>query len=271
MTNRTFGVEIEFFGVTKEQVAEALNRAGIDVRVENYNHTTRSHWKLVYDASVNSAGTGCTRGGNEIVSPVLQGEEGLEELKLVVKVIEEVGGKVDRTCGVHVHHGASDLDLNGIKNIAKLYTKYELIFDSLVPESRRKNNNRYCCSLTANELHSIETAQDLWDIHGECIISRYRKLNVQSFFKYQTIEFRQHGGSLNGNKIANWIRLTQQVVEKAKVARKVNPIKGETTLKSQHRMYQRMKKELGIDEELNKELLKRMKELNNRQEARRLA
>lgn len=268
MTNRTFGVEIEFFGVTKEQVADALNRAGIDARVENYNHTTRSYWKLVYDASVNRAGTGCTRGGNEIVSPVLQGEEGLEELKLVVKVIKEVGGKVDKTCGIHVHHDASDLDLNGIKNVARLYTKYELIFDSLVPESRRKNNNRYCRSLTASELHSIETVQDLWDIfQGEHIISRYRKLNVQSLFKHQTIEFRQHSGSLNGNKIANWIKLTQRVVEKAKVARKVNPIKGEVTLKSQHRMYQRMKKELGIDEELNKELLKRMKELKNRQEA----
>ena len=41
-TNRKFGIEIEFVGACKYEVAEAINAAGVDCEVEYYNHTTRS-------------------------------------------------------------------------------------------------------------------------------------------------------------------------------------------------------------------------------------
>ena len=69
MTGRHFGIEIETAGITKERAAKVLRLVGLQVAIEGYNHTTRNHWKIVSDASV--------QGGFEVVSPVLHGEDGL--------------------------------------------------------------------------------------------------------------------------------------------------------------------------------------------------
>lgn len=109
--NRNFGVEIEAYGISRATLAKELRREGINVAVEGYNHDTREHWKLVTDGSL--------RGENtfELVSPILKGEEGLEELKKVCKVLKAKGAKVNKTCGLHIHFDATDYNLDNWKNI----------------------------------------------------------------------------------------------------------------------------------------------------------
>ena len=54
---RDFGVEIEFLRpsqTTQEEIANALRGMGVECRVEGYNHTTRTHWKIVSDSSESS-------------------------------------------------------------------------------------------------------------------------------------------------------------------------------------------------------------------------
>ena len=68
---RKFGIELEIAGISQATALRALSAAGIQAQAEGYNHNTRSHWKLVRDASV--------RGGFEVVSPVLEGEAGIAE------------------------------------------------------------------------------------------------------------------------------------------------------------------------------------------------
>lgn len=75
---RKFGIEIEAYNCTREKLASELRAAGINVAVEGYNHTTRNHWKLVTDSSLTGNNT------FELVSPVLEGEAGLKELKRFV-------------------------------------------------------------------------------------------------------------------------------------------------------------------------------------------
>lgn len=41
LSNRTFGIEIEAFGITKQAAETALRSAGIDARIEGYNHEAR--------------------------------------------------------------------------------------------------------------------------------------------------------------------------------------------------------------------------------------
>ena len=65
--NRSFGIELEIAGINRQTALTSLSAVGIAVHDESYNHTTRSHWKLV--ATVASRGF-------EIVSPVLHGEQG---------------------------------------------------------------------------------------------------------------------------------------------------------------------------------------------------
>jgi hypothetical protein len=88
--NRKFGVELEMAGITREQAVRALTLVGINVRDEGYNHTTCGHWKIVSDSSV--------QGGFEVVSPVLEGEAGLEQLRTVATALDDMGGNVNRSC-----------------------------------------------------------------------------------------------------------------------------------------------------------------------------
>ena len=211
---RTFGIEIEFFlgrsnrrGAYANEVAQAVRNQGIDCQVEGYNHHTRPHWKIVTDASVNYEGL-------EIVSPILKGEEGLEELNKVLKGLNEAGAKVDRTCGIHVHHDAGDFTLRTFKNIYGLYARYEDSIDELVARSRRGSQNRFCQSPRTN-LDRLQAAKSVDEIIDQVYPSRYIKLNCQSYRRIGTIEFRQHGGSTDFEKLSNWIIFTQMMVERA--------------------------------------------------------
>ena len=66
---RKYGLEIEIVNVDRERLLSNLNQAGIECYYEGYNHQTRPHWKIVTDASVSN--------GYELVSPILEGDEGL--------------------------------------------------------------------------------------------------------------------------------------------------------------------------------------------------
>ena len=52
-----FGIEIEAYNCNMERLARELREAGIHVAVEGYNHTTRDHWKLVTDSSLQGNNT----------------------------------------------------------------------------------------------------------------------------------------------------------------------------------------------------------------------
>ena len=222
--NRSFGIELEFissqYGSTV--IASKLTElTGIRVMGESYNHSTKSYWKIVTDGSLSGRGQGL-----ELVSPPLKGEDGLLQIKKLMKALDEIGGmSVNRTCGFHVHQDVNDLSHEAIKKVVARYIKLESSIDELQPESRRGNNNSYCKSLkkwTANafmkELNSCKSVASMDYLFG----SRYYKVNLKSYVKYGTLEFRQHAGTLDYEKIKNWVLLTQHMVTVADKAVKFN-------------------------------------------------
>lgn len=212
--NRTFGVEIEFFtlknafrGEGAQEVARIISQTGINCSYEGYNHTTRSTWKIVTDGSVSGNGL-------ELVSPPLKGIAGLNELRRVLEALNTAGAKVDKTCGIHVHHDINDYALQNFKNLYAMYARYEDSLDSLLSKSRRGSNNTYCQSPRTN-LDRLAQARSIEMIIDSIYPMRYIKLNCQSYRRYGTIEFRQHQGSTEFETISNWIVLTQMMVLRA--------------------------------------------------------
>jgi Putative amidoligase enzyme len=222
MSNRTYGVEIEFFNITPNKALTALTAVGILTAVEGYNHHTRPHWKITTDASVTSRGTGLGQ-GLELVSPILQGEAGLEITAKAVKALLDAGAKVDKTCGLHVHVGADGMTGADILRVIDIYTANGSHIDSVLAQSR--HNTRWAKKYTqahrsynAQRIRNLATAIDTASITeaiNRLSVDRYQTVNLASYLRHGTVEFRQHQGTLNGEKIATWVRLVLSIIEKA--------------------------------------------------------
>lgn len=204
---RRFGVEFEAYNVESTVLCNALNRAGINCSVEGYNHTTRGHWKIVSDSSLQGSNT------FELVSPVLQGERGISEMETVCRVLNECGAKVNKSCGTHVHIDAQNMNLPTWKRVYINYARLENVIDDFMPNSRKKNNNFYTkgfSNITDFE-QKIKNASSLQAIEN-FLGSRYYKINPKSYARHNTIEFRQHSGTVEFEKISNWVRFLGNLI-----------------------------------------------------------
>lgn len=200
--DRKFGVEIEALGLSRNEVAEVLQKVGIDVEVEDLHHNTRPYWKVVTDGSV--------RDGFELVSPILSGVEGLQEVEKVVKTLAEAGVIVDTRCGLHVHVDARDMTADSIYYAVKRYAENESTIDSFVKADRR--SNCFACTMIPVERYLREAREERIFISAgilcniaESQFNRYLKLNLCSYARHGTLEFRQHHGSMNSDEVVNWI------------------------------------------------------------------
>jgi len=214
---RTFGVEIEMYGRPHEEVIADLAEAGIDARHEGYHHNRRNYWKLVPDSSIVRRENGrIAHNAIELVSPVLKGEEGLETVRKVGETLKRIGQKVHSNCGLHVHFGASDLTVPQVKKITERYVKFEAEIDSVVAPSRRGDSNRYAHSMgpIAHRILNCNarSVMDLAISQGD----RFHKLNLTAFQRHGTIENRHHQGTIEPEKIVNWIRFGLVFIEQSK-------------------------------------------------------
>lgn len=204
---RKFGIELEIVGISQDAARKALQAVNIKVHLEGYNHNTKKHWKIVPDGSVHN--------GFEIVSPILQGEAGLEEAEIVARALEDAGAYANRTCGYHVHFDARDMSLDLIKAIVRRYARHEAEIDAFMPPSRRGNANQYCHSLHGIVGSSFEAANSTAAL-AATQPSRYYKVNMKSYQRHGTIEFRQHSGTVNAAKICNWIRFLSDFIDQCR-------------------------------------------------------
>lgn len=210
--DRKFGIEIEMYNVDRNRLANELTAAGVPCYFEGYNHQTRGHWKIVSDGSI--TGTNAL----ELVSPVLNGTEGLAQIEKVCQVLKRLNAYINKSCGLHVHFDAQNFDLRQWKNIYKNYAGFENQIDELMPQSRRGNTNYYCRSLNSirNLNAKIDLAQNLRAISDIFSNNRYFKINPTSYSRHNTIEFRQHSGSIEFSKISNWIVFLHNLVDYSK-------------------------------------------------------
>lgn len=223
---RTFGVELEFISeLSRAELAYHIRtETGINVELVTYSNKDASTWRLKTDSSVMSSTHNCM----ELVTPILHGEDGMAQL---LKVVECLQGKVDvnHTCGLHVHHGIAGMDANELRKILKFYLKYEAAMDKLQPISRRNGHNRYCEHvfdggiLNPRILPRFKYLNKIKSISKLCKNNhfghKYRTLNTAAFAIQGTLEFRHHAGTMNADKINNWVRLTAAIVGMSKQTR----------------------------------------------------
>jgi hypothetical protein len=213
----SFGVESEFFGIARDTAVALLNRdARVHAENDGYHHDARDYWRVTSDSSVHGE-------GNEVVSPILNVKRAphFTSIKRVTDTLKNNGGDVDRTCGVHVHHSASAMTPVLLAETISHYGLFQQAIDNVLPPSRRVwgvHRDREAFNAPIQRLDSINsqlrdpgrTRARMADVSG---MTRHQVINLQALPAHNTIEFRQHSGSLNPSKINNWVKFTKLFME----------------------------------------------------------
>ena len=204
----TFGVEIECYAVNQQDVIDKAAAKGVNLQSERYNHETRPHYKLVSDASI------VGQNPVECVSPVLKGKKGLNSLKKVCDALNEVGALVNKTTGLHIHVGGN-FTQQQYCNVFANYVFLENVIDSFMAESRI--NNTYAKTFRNPVTRAnVIGASTIAGIGMALNNDRYYKVNCKSIARHCTIEFRQHQGTTDYEKISQWAKFCIKLVDWSK-------------------------------------------------------
>jgi hypothetical protein len=199
MANTKFGIELELSVpqfISYGNVVHLIeSRASVNVRDMTGDYEAARDrndvWVLMSDSSLTCSANmpRCTK--FELVSRILKGEKGIEEVSRVINALEEISSiKVNSSMGFHVHVNVSHLSLSDLKKFCQNFVKYESAMDSIMPPSRRRGNN-YCQSNRVAIADTIGTNASNKEVHEtiksctskeelrECISpEKYYKLNL---------------------------------------------------------------------------------------------
>ena len=199
----TFGVEIECYNAASSIIRERAAANNLNIAYESYNHRDNNrYFKFTSDASIQGAMP------IECVSPVLKGKSGFADLKNCCKTLNEAGVRVNRSTGLHVHVGGIQTAKQYI-NVFKNYKALERVIDTFMAESRRGNNSQWCRTLSD---HNFDNCLSIDDVRNVLGCDRYHRVNAESWSRHRTIEFRQHAGSTNFEKIQMWVTFCIKLV-----------------------------------------------------------
>ncbi|UCG13223.1 MAG: amidoligase family protein [Deltaproteobacteria bacterium] len=251
LTDRTFGVEIEFYGLEYVLIPGdegIIKPYCISSRAKDGRHfkqlcldskiavgTDRNSWHFEEDTSVR--GKRHTRYGAELVSPVLSGLEGLVQAYHAFQFLNEIEGvDIDGSCGFHVHHGVDrgSYRCDNLKQLVRIVHPMESLFYLLIPGERQ---NARTCRPMEIDVNAFLQACDPVCGPKDCRLrrlwyspenrydpkeakdprydrTRYHGLNLHSYWYRSTIEFRYHSAILHHvDEAMQWIIFSQFLVE----------------------------------------------------------
>jgi len=215
---RAFGVEIECYYSRAQTLFEIADRK------ETGEAKLPAALGITDDGSLGYKGV-------EFQTPKLGGKKGEKFLKDVCALLEQNNFSVRRSCGMHLHVDAKDIQKSAewLKRIWLFYMAFDDVLLSMLPRSRRTNN--FCLPLKkAYSMTDIEHAftteqiEELWyklqardEIQerkkNKWDTSRYNGINLHSLIAFGHIEIRYHSGTLNWRKIAEWANLHTRILD----------------------------------------------------------
>jgi hypothetical protein len=200
----TFGIEFEVVLPSSVRIAVGGYHAGQQVAELPIG------WNAQRDGSIRY---GAGEQGVEIVSPILKGQDGLNQILTVLNWLHSKGAKVNSSTGLHIHVGVDRQDAVNLTKIVVCVAQYEKALYASTGTKARENST-WCRSIQ-NDSQYIARFRD-GDADNVCF-ERYRSLNVTNVLGRgkPTIEFRVFAGSLNATKVITYARMCLGLVERA--------------------------------------------------------
>ena len=230
---RRFGVEIECFVPSWEELVDALEREGIpafgtrrdphatcycddedddcycfEVQ-ETYDTNAPEAWELRTDCTLQGGALDPV----ELVSPILCSVDGARQLAAVGRALHALGAEVHDSAGLHVHHEVVDLDLAALRGLVASYEAALRPIDALLDPSRRSDNPRACNKRWGtDQARAWAAATTVADFAAR---SSRNVLNFSGLVWRGTVEFRQHHATVDAAAITAWVRLGQRFIAAA--------------------------------------------------------
>jgi hypothetical protein len=186
------------------------------------NFEIKNNWRIVHDGSISPSGEDDV--GREFVSRGgLSGDELYMSINNMTSILTREDWYVNKSCGLHVHIDARDLRARQLAYILAVAKLCEPVIYKMMPPSR--GNTRWAKRIPMSiekilRIHDEEDFIDAWyRSHGtnpsmeKYNDSRYCGVNMHSRVIHGSIEFRHHSGTLNPEKIINWIEICQSIVK----------------------------------------------------------
>lgn len=252
--NQKFGVEIECTGLTREKAAKAISRVlnseysyeGGTYDKYSVKDSNGRKWNLVYDSSIKRfneqrAETSSNSYSVEIVTPILEYKD-IELLQEVVRAVRKAGGVTgaEYGCGIHIHIDGSPYDAHSIRNLVNIFaSKENFLFDVLQVAHERET---YCHKVDRNFVDKVNAKRNItmddiryyWyngnisEVHRHYSSSRYRALNLHSFFADGHWEMRACNSSLHAGVIRSYISLALAISNAALTRKYCSPTVSES-------------------------------------------
>lgn len=213
MKDLRFGMEIETVGLTCEQLARAIHtvvqgslEGSAFSRTWYVTQPDGRRWKVEPDGSLSGGHL-----SGEIVSPILSYSD-IELLQNIVRAVRKAGARADESTGIHIHIGADQFDAKSLTNLVKFVYKQERLLEHVF--AAHAGRVYYCqaidegflARLEALRPKTLEALSDAW--YGGPAprserrhSSRYRGLNLHSFFYRRTLEFRYFNATLHAGEV----------------------------------------------------------------------
>lgn len=228
LKERRFGCEIEFTGISRDTAARVIARVfgmekvykgGVYNEHHIVDHKNRT-WKILRDSSIFPSVTANRQNPNyghykcELVTPILEYRD-LRVLGIIVDSLRAKGAVVNNSCGMHVHVDVRNITAVQLRNIVNITAcREDLLCKALTVEPDRLD--RWCRKIETGFAYGINrlsrkalTIQDIknaWykstgNSYGHYNQTRYRILNLHSFFEGKGIEFRLFNSTLESDEV----------------------------------------------------------------------
>lgn len=206
---------------------------GVEVEVERWTITSSAEQQQIYERacqawSRKNDGSLRNNGVEFVTFAGLKAKEIFPYTRLLFNTFDvgRVWAQTQRSkanefshrCGLHVH-----IDMTG-RNLEAVYKSllvYSVVEPLLFLVSGNRKDNKFCVSV-----HDCRSAvEDLihyghagrWDdfIRAVAKASKYTALNVAPLRGFGTLEFRQHEGTHDPQRVINWVSILCDMVERA--------------------------------------------------------
>ena len=231
LSERTFGVELEYEGITQEKAARTVARVlGSEARYEGYHlhnwvipTADGRKWQVVSDGSL------C--GGAEVVTPILTYAD-MNTLQDVVRALRKAGAKANIRTGLHVHVGAADFTAKNVANLIKTFYRQECLVlkaagtvSERLGHYTRPTDRRFVdriCAMATPTMDAINTAWfGTFTPHPQHYNpARYRTLNISPLWEAKrTFELRFLNGTTHAGEVRAGVEFALLLAIRAKSAK----------------------------------------------------